>query len=164
MVSVIFCVFREKLIFDSFLCKFLKRLNNYNRKITMRPKTVKNILTTIILTAVMTLLMSNKTPDNLKIWDTKDKLTWKDYIDTTIDHSDRAALTNSGIRVSFNQTEANKITINAYSAMDRDKSWVDVTKKSGYILAHEQYHFNITEYWCRRLKKTCRKRVSLIKT
>ena len=43
--------------------------------------------------------------------------------------------------------------MNVYSAMDRDHSWVDSTKKSAYLLSHEQYHFNITEYWVRKMRK-----------
>jgi len=99
------------------------------------------------------ILLSNTKGDNLKLWDPNNKLTWKDFVDTTLTHSDRAALTNSGIRLDFNQTSQHSITINVFSAMDRDKSWVDRNKKSDYILSHEQYHFNITEYWARKLKK-----------
>ena len=118
-----------------------------------RGEIIKRALASSILICTLTVILSNAQGKNFKAWDSNNKLTWADFRDTTIAHSDRAALTNSGIKIDISQTSEKALTINAYSAMDRGKSWVDVTKKSDYILFHEQYHFNITEYWCRKLKK-----------
>lgn len=107
----------------------------------------------VALLLLFILLVAGKAPGKFKTWDAHNKLTWKDFKDTLITDSHRAAATNSGIRLDFTQTEQNSLTVNAICAMYPDGSWVDSTRKSDYILLHEQYHFNITEYWCRKLKK-----------
>jgi uncharacterized protein Usg len=114
---------------------------------------INAILFLLLLGCFSILLLSNADGDNAKLWSTTNKLTWRDFRDTIITNSDRVALTYSGIRLSYQQTAPNSASISVYSVMEHNKSWVDTLKKSDYILSHEQYHFNITEYWCRKIKK-----------
>lgn len=104
----------------------------------------------LIILAIITL--SDSSGDSFKRWNEHDKLKWADFREVSMDNSDRAALTNAGIRLSFTQSNQTSVDVHVYSVMDRSKSWVDRNKKSDYILAHEQCHFDITEYWCRKLK------------
>jgi hypothetical protein len=92
--------------------------------------------------------------DSLKFWDPVDKLTWADFqAEPPASGGMRAALTNSTIRLDFNQVSENTFTVNVVTAMDRSKSWGYNDKRSDYILGHEQCHFDITEYWGRRMRK-----------
>lgn len=116
-------------------------------------KAAKTVLCYPAIICMAMILMSDAGRSIGKRWDPSNKLTWSDYRDTLVGHSDCAALTNSGIRVSFVQNRSTEVKITAYSVMDRTKSWVDREKKKDNILAHEQCHFDITEYWCRRMKK-----------
>jgi hypothetical protein len=114
---------------------------------------MKVILCGIILTCSLILSHTSGDPGKYKLWDPNNKLVWSDFKDTLVTNSHRSAATNSGVRVSFVQTDQNSLTVDAYGAMFAVGSWVDSTRKSDYVLSHEQYHFNITEYWCRKLKK-----------
>ena len=89
-------------------------------------------------------------------WDENTKLTWANFKDTIITGSHRAAETYSGFKMDFSQSSQNSGTITVYSEMDPARSWVDSTKKNDYLLSHEQYHFNITEYWTRKLRQDIR--------
>ncbi|MBS1684558.1 MAG: hypothetical protein JSS76_07390 [Bacteroidetes bacterium] len=110
-------------------------------------------LKTLALAGVALLLIAAGDGSNLKLWDPANKLTWADYRDTALTGSKiRAAMTNSGIVFSVRQQDEDVI-VTCYAQMDRDKSFVDTAKKLPRILQHEQYHFNITEYWSRKLKK-----------
>jgi hypothetical protein len=118
-------------------------------------KTVKTVISGIALICIITLLLAgkDKDPGKGKIWLANEKLTWKDFRDTLVSNSHRAALTDAGIHMNLEQNDQGSVVITAICEMYHDKSWVDTVKKNGNLLSHEQYHFNITEYWCRKLKK-----------
>ncbi|MCW3124439.1 MAG: hypothetical protein JWO03_97 [Bacteroidetes bacterium] len=97
-------------------------------------------------------LLSAAGDGKFKLWDTNNKLTWDDYRDTVLVNSRRGALTSSGMHMSYKMSD-DEVIVEAYSQMDPTKSWADSAKKSDRLLSHEQYHFNITEYWCRKFKK-----------
>ena len=115
--------------------------------------TFKSAIRYTFVVGVIALLLSVSKGDNTIRLDVNNKLTWSDFKDTTLTNSRRAALTASGIILNADVVDNNHYTAEVYSIMDRNKSWVDVNRKSDYILSHEQYHFNITEYWCRKIKK-----------
>lgn len=108
---------------------------------------------TLVLACTASLLIAAAEGTTLKTWDPANKLTWSDYRDTSFAGSKvRAALTNSGIVFSVKQQDEDVI-VTCYSQMDPTRSYVDTAKKLPRVLQHEQYHFNITEYWSRKLKK-----------
>lgn len=110
-------------------------------------------LKTSILLFTSALLIAAADGSNIKTWDPANKLDWSDFRDTAFAGSKiRAAITNSGIVFTVKQQDED-ILVTCYSQMDRDRSYVDTAKKIPRILLHEQYHFNITEYWSRKLKK-----------
>jgi hypothetical protein len=114
---------------------------------------MKVIFCGLILAFSLILSHNNADLGKYKLWDPNNKLVWSDFKDTLVTNSHRAAATNSGIKSDFTQTDQNSLTVNAFSAMFAVGSWVDSTRKTDHVLLHEQYHFNITEYWCRKLKK-----------
>ena len=113
----------------------------------------KGLVRKTMFISLVALLLANNKGENVKMWDPSNPLTWQDFKDTSLANSRRAALTASGIVLDADPTDPTHYTATVYSLMDRNKSWVDVKRKSDYILSHEQYHFDITEYWSRRIKK-----------
>lgn len=108
---------------------------------------------TLALACTASLLLAAAEGTNLKTWDPANKLDWSDFRDTAFAGSKvRAAITNSGIVFTVKQQDED-ILVTCYSQMDKAHSYVDTAKKLPRVLLHEQYHFNITEYWSRRLKK-----------
>jgi hypothetical protein len=115
---------------------------------------INRTATCVAIACLCIALLSNADGDGKKRWSENDKLTWRDFKDTLITGTHRAALTTSGMLVNFHQAGPDSLIITAYSQMDPAKSWVNTSReKSDYILEHEQYHFNISEYWCRKFKK-----------
>jgi len=89
-----------------------------------------------------------------KDWDTGNPLTWKDFKDTTVANTPYLAVTGTTMRYAMNYTDANHVAVDISCFMDYSKSWVLVTaEKTDYLLGHEQYHFNIAEYWARKFRK-----------
>jgi hypothetical protein len=117
------------------------------------PKNIQMTALYLMLSLTLVFLLSATDGTKYKLWDVNNKLNWSDFKDTAMVNSDRAAATDAGIKVDFVQTTPGTLTITVFSAMYPAYSWVDSTRKTAYILSHEQYHFNIAEYWSRKLKK-----------
>ena len=113
----------------------------------------RQLLSYSLIISFLILLLSAADGRHTIQWDENTKLTWANFKDTLITGSNRAAETYSGFKMDFAQSSQNSATITIYSEMDPARSWVDSTKKNDYLLSHEQYHFNITEYWTRKLRQ-----------
>ncbi|RNC87047.1 MAG: hypothetical protein ED556_06385 [Winogradskyella sp.] len=90
-------------------------------------------------------------------WSENRKLTWDDFKGTpdTEKHPNTLALTNSGFGFepsAFNIFKDGQLFIEA--TMNTYKSWVLPSAKNNYVLRHEQIHFDITEIFSRKLRKT----------
>ncbi|GMV36635.1 MAG: hypothetical protein AMXMBFR61_11430 [Fimbriimonadales bacterium] len=91
------------------------------------------------------------------------KLKWEDFKGDPPANSTHDAETTSGIKVSNYTYDTKKGDDNkwhsklkgakATSTMDKTQSWVKPGKKTDELLKHEQYHFDISEYWARELQK-----------
>lgn len=85
-------------------------------------------------------------------WQANKKLTWDDF-QGPIDHSsDMSAHTTSRINYKWACNEG-VFEVEVESAFDRSRSWVKEWRTDG-LLAHEQLHFDITEWFARKLRKT----------
>ncbi len=74
-------------------------------------------------------------------------LVWDDFVGTPNQGGRVAALTSSGFGFDAGMSYSNrkgKININVYAFFNKSKSWVKPDRKTGYILAHEQLHFDIS--------------------
>ena len=77
------------------------------------------------------------------------QLTWDDFQGFPVPFSHWGAGINSDIYLEFDSLGN---TYRAYAAMNNQKSWrKSKSVESDYLLNHEQYHFNITEYFARKL-------------
>jgi hypothetical protein len=74
-------------------------------------------------------------------------LVWDNFIGTPNQGGQVAALTSSGFGFDAGTSYGNrrgKININVYAFFNKSKSWVKPDKKTAYILAHEQLHFDVS--------------------
>jgi|GEM_PF-1111683 len=79
------------------------------------------------------------------------QLTWDDFQGSVKPFTHWAAGISSSVYVEFDSTESKYV---AYAAMNEQRSWKKASSvDSDYILNHEQYHFNITEYFARKLNR-----------
>lgn len=79
------------------------------------------------------------------------QLTWDDFQGFAKPFTSWAAGINSNVYVEYDSSKTKYI---AYAAMNNQLSWKkkDATE-SNYLLNHEQYHFNLTEYFSRKLNE-----------
>ncbi|MGB1451395.1 MAG: hypothetical protein ACPG7E_06770 [Marinirhabdus sp.] len=108
----------------------------------------------VLLCIVCSAFVSTK---NEKIgWKEKPKLQWSDFKGTPPAGTGFVASTSSGISFSFsyksgpNGTELN---YEVYANFYPYRSWVVAGNDTGYILRHEQAHFDITEIFARKFRK-----------
>lgn len=83
-------------------------------------------------------------------WNANRKLSWSDFKALPPENSSNAALTTSGILMSFT-TNGETFHYELSCSFDQNSSWGRV--KNEYILAHEQGHFDIAELYTRKLNK-----------
>lgn len=94
------------------------------------------------------------TPANFLEWR---QLTWDDFQGSANLFTKWDAGINSNVYVKFDSTT---LKFQAYAAMNNKLSWKKpwlLNRADNYLLNHEQYHFNITEYFARKLNKTIEK-------
>ncbi len=80
-------------------------------------------------------------------------LKWSNFKGTPDGSSKYSALTASGILYSYATNKDGELVFTIESYFDPKNSWVKKDKKKQSLLEHEQRHFDITELYCRRIKK-----------
>lgn len=89
-------------------------------------------------------------------WSEKRRLVWSDFKGTpdTETHPNTLAITHSGfgIESSFNPFKASEIIV--HNTFNTFESWGIPEHMNDYVLRHEQIHFDITEIFTRKLRKT----------
>ncbi|QDH77807.1 hypothetical protein FKX85_01595 [Echinicola soli] len=82
-------------------------------------------------------------------WEKWRALTWDDFRGVAKPFSKWGATIQSNVFVEYDSVENQ---YKAYSAMNQNHSWKSRPRYlSDYLLNHEQYHFNITEYFSRKM-------------
>ena len=108
------------------------------------------------LNILIAMMFTFTSAQDIKEWSEIDGVKWSDFRGSPDDNSKHAASINTGIKYSWKTkiVEGKKVlTYNIIAYMIPSKSWVKSSRKSDYILKHEQLHFDITEYYARQLKK-----------
>ncbi len=88
-------------------------------------------------------------------WDSKRPLTWDDFKGKPENGSPYKAMTMSEINIEL-KTEGDSIQFNVINTFIQNISWTK-ENNSDYLLKHEQLHFNITEIFARKLRKSIAK-------
>ena len=93
---------------------------------------------------------TTKVGDRNKIcWEGDEPLVWKDFKGSVPSRTDQVAYTT----VHFSYKVPAKNSIQVLNCFVKDKSWVKKDKRLPRILAHEQYHFHISEIFARRMRR-----------
>ena len=90
-------------------------------------------------------------------WDETKPLIWKDFKGTPERAKDYVATTNSGISIAFSSQTKSGVTtyeLEVGSYFYPERSWYRPGNVSAYILKHEQTHFDISEIFARKLRKS----------
>jgi Bacterial protein of unknown function (DUF922) len=86
-------------------------------------------------------------------WSEKQKLTWFDFLGNSMDKTELAAYTISGI--SFSPVvKGDSLILSVVCYFDRNNSTVKPECLTSHILNHEQKHFDLTEIYARKLRKS----------
>lgn len=89
-------------------------------------------------------------------WEAERPLEWSDFRGKARRMGDFKAMTNSGLDFSYEWSGSSaevRLTLNAFAYFDPQKSWRLKKETDVYMLAHEQLHFDITEWAARKLRK-----------
>jgi len=116
-------------------------------------KALKLSLVLIILFSFVSFNKTKSYNDDQILWDSDRKLEWEDFkgdVDASMPKIE--ALTASIIEVSSSYYENEVPKFNVYSYFVKSKSWTKTNSVS--TLAHEQLHFDITEIFARKIRKS----------
>jgi Bacterial protein of unknown function (DUF922) len=103
-----------------------------------------------LLTALPALSFAQDKDEELIKWASSQQLTWSDYKANPNPNSDAAASTTTYLGIEFN-IDQNGLTWKIQCNFSKTKSWG--RSKTGFILKHEQGHFDIAEIFARKLNK-----------
>ncbi|HSN62506.1 MAG TPA: hypothetical protein VLR49_16330 [Ferruginibacter sp.] len=90
---------------------------------------------------------TNMTASDVIYYSTNKPLAWNDFKGKPVESSRAAAITASGFGYKAdikNTGSKGQLNIGVYCYFNKNNSWVKTGKTSGYILTHEQNHFNIS--------------------
>ncbi|MBC7862358.1 MAG: hypothetical protein IAF38_05235 [Bacteroidia bacterium] len=85
------------------------------------------------------------------VWSRNVKLTWKDFTGKVPEHAEHDAFTVYNIKVKT-APKADSAYITLFAWFDKKASWVKKGKNTDYLLSHEQFHFNIAEWFARKTR------------
>lgn len=123
---------------------------------------MKNTLLGSFLVIALTALFwgTNATETDVIYWTSDYKLAWSDFEGNPNykhNYKDISAITVSGI-VDYRGCEDGKIIYKIKSYFEKKNSWVKLAGRNAHTLEHEQIHFDITELYARKLRKTLSER------
>ncbi len=122
---------------------------------------MKNLKIKVYALAFISVLLfsGNTSSPDVIYWDDDKKLSWRDFQGKPKASDDYriSALTSSGI-VHYRGCKDGKIIFKVRAYFEKKTSWVKEEAYNDYILAHEQLHFDVTELFARKLRKSLSER------
>jgi hypothetical protein len=104
--------------------------------------------------SIFLVTLASGSPDRSLIdWKENRKLAWSDFRASPARHTPIAALSSTSIRVDFEFSDQS-MRYHIRCQFDKNSSWGRV--RNNYILSHEQLHFDIAEWYARKLNKILR--------
>jgi hypothetical protein len=91
--------------------------------------------------------------DDPIVWSKEKTLSWNDFQASAPKLDSHIALSRVEIQYESSVDKAGKMTMEIKAVFIKGQSWVKQDRKSESILKHEQYHFNLTELWARKLRR-----------
>lgn len=102
---------------------------------------------------LFSVMVNAQKKDDQIVWSKEQKLTWDDFKGKPKSNSKAGAMTISGIRRGFSYKNG-KIIVNAESIFFKKESWGKDYDRILSTLEHEQLHFDITELYARKFRKS----------
>jgi len=96
-------------------------------------------------------------------WMVGQKLSWADFQTGEKGRNRFAAESSCGLFYSLTQ-EGDRTLVSVFAYFLPTESWVVAGKQNDRLLAHEQLHFDIAEFWSRKMKKSFAKYELPVKT
>lgn len=87
------------------------------------------------------------------VWSNTYKLSWEDFSGEPNYRHRSDALTSSSIYFGYRFDGKRTYDVEVYASFFKDKSWIKEESPNGYLLRHEQGHFDLTEIYARKLRK-----------
>jgi len=116
------------------------------------------ILASLIICLSVFFFSSNTSAPDIIYWTEGHRLTWDDFEGTPrYDHDEISAITASGI-VHYKGCKDGHINYKIQAYFEKNDSWVKAEALTDHHLKHEQIHFDITELYARRLRKSLSQR------
>lgn len=112
------------------------------------PGLKKYLLLYLLATPFVGIAQDNN--EELIDWSVSHRLTWNDYKANPDRESGAAATTTTYLGIEYTMS-GNNFSYKIHSRFSKDRSWG--LHKTGYILSHEQGHFDIAEIFARKLNK-----------
>lgn len=115
---------------------------------------MKNVFR-IIFVSISILLFASffQNTQNYVMWKSDTKIGWEDFQDSVPLNHEFDAWTVSGINYRYHY-DSHSATATIHSFFDRNESWSVKEKQTARILDHEQRHFDITEIFARKFRKS----------
>jgi len=92
--------------------------------------------------------------DSMKAWDSSDLLTWSDFKGPADGSSKLAAFSVLGAQMRYSQKQVSGVysfTFEVVCVMSKNQSWSKKERQTPQLLKHEQTHFDIAEFFARKL-------------
>jgi len=105
---------------------------------------------TILLILILTLTASCFGGKEIK-WSSKNCIDWVDFKGRP-QNSPAGAMSDVGVRYEC-KYKGDKVRFEIYSFFDKKESWAKKKEMNENSLLHEQFHFNITELYARKMRK-----------
>ena len=95
-------------------------------------------------------------------WKATEKLSWSDFgASIRSNQGSSVAFAYTGILYEVNRSSnpEGEISISIKNIFDKNKSWKKYEDPGNYILQHEQLHFDITEFFARKMRKMVQNKI-----
>ena len=114
---------------------------------------MKQIILKFLLLFIITFGAVATEPDTI-LWRSDLKLTWKDFKGTKFSSGSSVASTAYSISLNwFTDNRRDSATVIIKTIFLKNQSWVKLSGKNDYVLAHEQGHLDLAEVYARKFRK-----------
>ena len=108
---------------------------------------------TFILIFIIFFSFNLSAQDNNIVWDKDNQLSWEKFKGSVPKGTEMVAKTSSEIKMHYHNVGNDSLFISVKAKYYSLDSWAKKSMVNGYLLNHEQRHFDITELFARKLRK-----------
>lgn len=117
---------------------------------------IKNYITIAFATCLLTLTVASTFAQRIP-WSAGRPLTWDDFVGNKPRKSKFAAVTSSRLHYELKMVSDDSFKVKVDCFFNPLRSWKKNTRLKPYLLKHEQGHFDITEIYARKIRRSFKK-------